>query len=104
MSEDVFWKQTPRKMKIYFDADKEKQKRKEQEMWMMGLYIKSALQSTVLAAGLFDPKKLGQLPKYPSMPYSDNGVEEELSQEQIDEETQKYVNYINSFKRGTDND
>lgn len=68
-SEDVFWTQTPKTIKIYFDAEKKRRELKEQEMWLMGQYIRIAIESSVSnCVGMTDYKKF-KLPQYPQCPH-----------------------------------
>ena len=98
VSEDVFWKQTPKTIQIYFEAEEERQKRKIQEMWLLGGYFKQALSSTILVAGLADKDTHNKIPKYPQCPYQDEN-ERELTEEQKQYERMRLVQYLNRFSR-----
>ena len=65
---EEFFKLTPKTIKYYFKAFKMKTLRDNQLAWLNGLYIKQALQSSVLIAGLADKKVVSKMPKYPEMP------------------------------------
>lgn len=98
MPEDIFWKQTPKTILIYFEADKERQKQKAQEAWLLGIYFKQALQSTILIAGLADKNTPSKMPKYPKCPYADN-TERVYTEEEKEYERLRLVQYLNQFSR-----
>lgn len=98
MQEDIFWKQTPKTILIYFEADKERQQRRMQEIWLMGAYFKQALASTILVAGLADKNTSSRMPKYPQCPY-EKAEEREWTEEQKTYERMRLVQYLNSFSR-----
>ncbi len=81
MDEATFWEQTPKSIKVYFEADRLKRLRKQQEAWLMGAYVKQALQSTILVAGLADEHTKNKMPKYPECPKSEE-PERELTEKQ----------------------
>lgn len=47
MPYELFWKLNPNKLKAFYKSYKQKQKAKDEEMWIMGQYIMSALDATV---------------------------------------------------------
>ena len=98
LNEDIFWKQTPKTILIYFEADKERQKQKAQEAWLFGAYFKQALQSTILVAGLADQSTAHKLPKYPKCPYQDE-IERVYTEEEKEYERMRLVNYLNQFSK-----
>ena len=98
LDENIFWKQTPKTIKIYFEANKIREQKKVQEMWLSGLYFKQALSSTILVAGLADKNTSQRMPKYPQCPY--NEVKEvQLTEEQKQYERMRLVQYLNSFSK-----
>lgn len=69
--EEKFWHLTPSELKFYFDVERKKKERKEQEMWLMGQYIKIAIESSYQhCVGMTDYKKFKPL-QYPKCPYVD---------------------------------
>lgn len=67
-TEQVFWTQTPKTIKIYWEAEQKKKELKEQEIWLLGQYIRNAISSVPLnVAGFIQKEK--QLAKYPECPY-----------------------------------
>lgn len=55
--------------------------RVQQNAWLVGAYVKNALQSTILTAGLADKQTASKLPKYPEMPkYESQDMTEERKQ------------------------
>lgn len=98
MAEDIFWKQTPKTIQIYFEADKIKQQKRAQELWLLGAYFKQALSSTILVAGLADKGTANRMPKYPKCPYEDK-EEMVLTEEQKQYERMRLVQYLNRFSK-----
>ena len=99
LSEEVFWKQTPKTLMLYFEADKQKQLRQQQNAWLIGAYVKSALSSTIIVAGLADKNTAGKLPKYPDAPKLDdytNG-EREYTKEEIAAQNKRLELYMESL-------
>lgn len=73
-----------------------RQKRQAQEAWLIGAYVKQALSSTILVAGLADKNTANKLPKYPKCPYEEE-QERELTEEQKAYERARLVQYLNRF-------
>lgn len=44
---ETFWHLTPNKLRAFYKSYKQRQKIKDEDMWIMGQYIMSALDSTV---------------------------------------------------------
>lgn len=98
LDEDKFWKQTPKTIQIYFEADKLRQQRRVQEAWLVGSYVKQALASTILVAGLADKTTPNRIPKYPQCPYQET-TERVLTEEQKQYERMRLVQYLNKFSK-----
>ncbi|MBQ0111771.1 MAG: hypothetical protein KBT03_01455 [Bacteroidales bacterium] len=64
----------PHIINIYMDAEKLKQKRTDEEQFVLGMYIREALLSTVCNSFIYK-KKTDTPNKYPSQPFS-YGIEE----------------------------
>lgn len=45
--------------------------------WMNGLYVKKALESTIVMCGLADNKAQNKMPKYPDFPKNKDDIDEE---------------------------
>lgn len=53
---ETFWHLTPKKLKAFYKAHEIKTKMEDEKMWMMGMYVVSALDSTVCNAFLWRRK------------------------------------------------
>ena len=96
--EDKFWHLTPSELKFYFDVERKKKERKEQEMWLMGMYIKSAIESSVQnCIGMTDYKKFS-VPKYPKCPHIEEGYKP-VNKNFVKNERLRLVAFLNSFKK-----
>jgi len=71
--------------------------RQQQMIWLQGAYVKNALQSTILVAGLADKNTAQKMPKYPEMPKFEE--ERELNEEQKHYERLRLANYFKSFNK-----
>ncbi len=76
-SRNDFWELTPKTIQIDFKAYQKRMEIQEQQMWLQGLYIKRALESSVLICGLADKKVIREMPKYPEMPKTQEQIESE---------------------------
>ena len=67
--ENRFWQCSPNDIYFYFQVERKKRELKEQEMWLMGQYIRAAIQSSVQnSVGMTDYKKF-KVPDYPECPH-----------------------------------
>jgi hypothetical protein len=98
ISEEVFWKQTPKTILIYFEAEEERNKKRMQEIWMIGAYMKRALSSTILVSTLADKNTAQKMPKFPDCPYQEK-TEINLTEEQKQYERMRLVQYLNRFSK-----
>lgn len=80
MTPTQFWYDNPRLILNYTEKFKAEQMRVQQNAWLVGAYVKNALQSTILVAGLADKQTANKLPKYPEMPKYENVMTEERKQ------------------------
>lgn len=76
-SRETFWKLNPKSIQIDFQAYKERQENELRMAWVQGLYVKLAIQSSVVACTLADKTVLSHLPKYPEMPKTDEQLQDE---------------------------
>lgn len=53
---ETFWHLTPKKLKAFYNAHEIKRKIRDEDMWIMGMYVASALDSTVCNAFLWRKK------------------------------------------------
>ena len=75
--------------KYQMESDK-----KRQEAWLIGAYVKSALSSTILVAGLADKDTAKKLPKYPECPKpSDMDDGENMTETQKELERERLYRY-----------
>lgn len=93
ISEDVFWKQTPKTIQIYFEAYKKTRQRQIQDMWTQGAYFRSAIISSIHLGK-------GNPPPYPKMPFteeSDNSLadDEEWLKLQREKAKLKFMTILN---------
>lgn len=78
MTDTQFWYSNPRLMLNYIEKYKAEQLIIQQNAWLIGAYVKNALQSTILVAGLADKNTNQKMPKYPEMPRpSESNLSEE---------------------------
>ncbi|NCC99912.1 MAG: hypothetical protein EOL95_09485 [Bacteroidia bacterium] len=83
MSVDDFWFADPNLIINYEITYKKKQIEKEQSMWLMGQYVKVAIESSVSnCSGITDYKKF-KLPEYPKCPHIEV-VRKQYSPEKIE--------------------
>ena len=64
VSEEKFWDSTPEELKPYIKAHEIKQKAKDSDMWQMGIYVLSAVQ-TAVQNSLFGRKSKAEYIKEP---------------------------------------
>jgi hypothetical protein len=97
MTPSQFWYDNPRLILNYQEKFKAEQMRQQQMIWLQGAYVKNALQSTILVAGLADKNTAQKMPKYPEMPKFEE--QRELSEEQKHYERLRLANYLKSFNK-----
>lgn len=96
--EDKFWTLTPKSIQFYFEVDRKKREMKEQEMWLMGQYIRIAVSSAVMnCAGITDYKKY-KIPEYPKCPHIKE-EERPITQEFVRNEELRLKIFLDSFKK-----
>lgn len=98
--ESVFWEKTPKTIQVYFKAyEKQKEwaaKEWRQKMWVMGKYVKNAIETSVFAAGLYDGKH--SLPEYPEFPqFEDENNPSDMSEERKEIEKQRLIKFLNGL-------
>jgi len=80
VSESHFWDSTPKELEPYRKMDEMRQERKDYEMWMMGQYVLSAVQTAV--SGVLAGKK--SKAKYVEQPIMQTIKEEKKPNPQAD--------------------
>lgn len=76
---------------------KHEMERKQQGYWTIGAYVKNALQSTILMAGLADEKTANKLPKYPDFPKFEE--ERPMSEKRREAETERLMSYFRALSK-----
>lgn len=97
-NEEKFWRLTPSELKFYFDVERKKKERKEQEMWLMGKYIKIAIESSVQnCVGMTDYKKFKPL-EYPECPHLED-YQKVVNPNFVKNERLRLVAFLNNLKK-----
>lgn len=94
-SRETFWKLTPKTIEIDFKAYKMKYEMQLKMAWVQGLYIKQAIQSSVMVCTLADKQNVKKMPKYPDEPKS----EQDLTPENIDAQKQLIIAKMDKWVR-----
>lgn len=82
---------------IDFKAHENRINEQIQMAWINGLYVKVALQTSILMCGLADRKIANKMPSYPEMPKMKNDLPP--SKEEIEAERQYAIAKMNSWVR-----
>ena len=79
-SRETFWHLTPKDIMIDFKAYKNRMRQQQQLAWLNGLYVKKAIESSVLICGLAEKRTVRNMPNYPEFPkdYVEIESEEEI--------------------------
>lgn len=98
-NEDRFWHLTPTEWRFYFEVDRKKKEQKQQEMWLMGQYIRLAIESSVQnCAGITDYKKF-KVPEYPKCPFIDEQEVKAKNPQFVENEKLRLVAFLNNLKK-----
>ena len=98
MTVEQYWYGNPRLLLNYEKKYKMESDKKRQEAWLIGAYVKSALQSTILVAGLADTGK--KMPEYPDMPMPTNDDGEfEMTERQKELERERLYRYYKQLAK-----
>ena len=88
---DLFWKLSPRKVALFFEAERKYNERRAREYdefaWLTGIYVKKAIQSSILVATLAEKDTPNKMDKYPEKPYQ---CKEEIREKELTDEQKKY--------------
>jgi hypothetical protein len=100
MTPEQYWYDNPRLLLNYENSFRMECDRKRQEAWLVGAYVKVALSSTILVAGLADKGTEKKMPKYPDcpMPTNDEG-EVEMTEKQKELEREKLSRYLHKLAK-----
>jgi hypothetical protein len=100
MTPEQYWYGNPRLLLNYEQKYKIESDKKRQEAWLIGAYVKSALSSTILVAGLADKDTGKKMPKYPDcpMPTNDEG-EVEMTEKQKELERERLSRYLHKLAK-----
>lgn len=99
MTPDEYWFGDPGLLYNYAEKYKIERQIREDELWAAGAYVKAALQTTILMAGLADKKTANSMPKYPEKPSSQTNSNASLTPEQIELENKRAEAYFNTLMR-----
>lgn len=94
MTEEQFWKSNPKKIKPYIKAYELRTKEIDAQNWMLGMYVRDALNSCLMANSQMFRGKAFEPIKYPEKPYLEE-VErrkpvEQMTEEEIQAEVDKF--------------
>lgn len=100
MTPEQYWYGNPRLLLNYEKKYQDEMLIKRQEAWLIGAYVKSALKSTILHAGLADKDTERNLPTYPDipMPTNDEG-EVEMSETAKELERERFYRYLHKLAK-----
>ena len=100
MTVEQYWYGNPRLILNYEKKYQDEQLIKRQEAWLIGAYVKSALSSTILVAGLSDKGADKKMPKYPDcpMPTNDDG-EIEMTETAKELERERFYRYLHKLAK-----
>lgn len=105
VSEEKFWDSTPVELKPYVNAYKLQQKARDAELWRMGMYAMSAVQ-TSLSMALNGKKSKAEYLKKPML-YDEHKDDIELTEEEKKTEREKFLMQLQimqaNFERNNEN-
>ena len=100
MTVEQYWYGNPRLLLNYEKKYQMESDKKRQEAWLIGAYVKSALQSTILTAGLYEKGAEKKMPKYPDIPIPTNDDGEvEMTERQKDLERERLYRYYKQLAK-----
>lgn len=100
MPPEQYWYGNPRLLLNYEKKYAAECNSKRQEAWLIGAYVKSALSSTILVAGLADKDTAKKLPKYPDCPKpSDLHEGENMTERQKELERERLYRYYKKLAK-----
>ena len=100
MTPEQYWYGNPRLLLNYEKKYQMESDKKRQEAWLIGAYVKSALSSTILVAGLADKDTSKKMPKYADMPMPTNDDGEvEMSETAKELERERFYRYLHKLAK-----
>ena len=100
MTPEQYWYDSPRLILNYEKKYQDEMLKKRQEAWLFGAYVKSAVSSTILVAGLADKGADKKMPKYPDMPMPTNDDGEvEMTERQKELERERLYRYYKQLAK-----
>ena len=100
MTPEQYWYDSPRLILNYEKKYQDEMLKKRQEAWLFGAYVKSAVSSTILVAGLADKDTSKKMPKYPDMPMPTNDDGEvEMTERQKELERERLYRYYKQLAK-----
>ena len=100
MTPEQYWYGNPRLILNYEKKYQDEMLKKRQEAWLIGAYVKSAVSSTVLVAGLADKDTSKKMPKYADMPMPTNDEGEvEMSETAKELERERLYRYYKQLAK-----
>ena len=100
MTPEQYWYGNPRLILNYEKKYQDEMLRKRQEAWLFGAYVKSAVSSTILVAGLADKDTSKKMPKYADMPMPTNDDGEvEMSETAKELERERFYRYLHKLAK-----
>ena len=100
MTPEQYWYDDPRLLLNYEKKYEAECNSKRQEAWLIGAYVKSALSSTILVAGLAEKDTAEKLPKYPECPKpSDMHEGENRTEIEIELERERLYRYYRKLAK-----
>ena len=90
MSYELFWHLTPTKLTYFFLAQKKRRQAEDERDYLLGLYVREALRSTVCNAFLW--KRKGSMPdQYPAKPFLQDLPAQQKDRRLTEDEKQRAV-------------
>lgn len=100
MTPEQYWYGNPRLLLNYEKKYQMESDKKRQEAWLIGAYVKSALSSTILVAGLADKDTSNKMPKYPECPMpTDEEGKTEMTEKQKELERDRLYRYYHKLAK-----
>lgn len=100
MTPEQYWNDDPRLILNYEKKYQNEQNVMRQKAWLVGAYVKSALQSTILVATLAEKKTARSMPEYAECPKPvDKDGNENLTPNQIKAGQNNLYNYLQNLAR-----
>lgn len=103
MTAEEYWHANPSLIYNYERSYEAKRQLKEQELWLQGAYIRSALSSTVVPVGIADSRTVRNLPEYAPNPLADKVCAAEEAVVDPDAEAERAGRYFDALMKLNNN-